>query len=225
MGHTLEENGKWGSWRGWPGKDGIPLHNLSLSLVLILFLASVSHPLASSPPSYSMLSCSLILPLPPADPVLLILFHHSPPSSDILFRSLTLLSPRASHLTPPSRLKAPGCPRPSSPAPNPAPSAIDTPMRATPRQGRCASHNGRRCRDSRGEERRPTDSRVAAGERARGASFARRRDEEGRSRKKSLRTEARRRKRAETEKSRKREREAERKYERGNIEEKRIERE
>lgn len=64
MGHTLEENGKWGSWRGWPGKDGIPPHNLSLSLVFVLFLAAVS----SSPPSYSMLSCSLILPLPPADP-------------------------------------------------------------------------------------------------------------------------------------------------------------
>lgn len=143
--------------------------------------------------------------------LLLILLHHPPPSTDILFRSLTLLSPRASHLTPPSRLKAPGCPRPSSPAPNPAPSAIDTPMRATPRQGRCASHNGRRCRDSRGEERGPTDSRVAAGERTRGFSPARRREKERRSRKKSLRTEARRRKRAETEKSRKRE--AERKYE------------
>ncbi|KYN00631.1 hypothetical protein ALC62_08598 [Cyphomyrmex costatus] len=34
-------------------------------------------------------------------------------------------------------------------------------MRATPRQGRCASHNGRRCRDSRSEERGPTDSRVS----------------------------------------------------------------
>lgn len=168
---------------------------------------------SSSLPSYSMLSCSLILPLPPADPAA----HPPPPSpsflSDILFRSLTLLSPRASRLTPPSRLKAPGCPRPSSPAPNPAPSAIDTPMRATPRQGRCASHNGRRCRDSRGEERGPTDSRVAAGERTTGSSPARRRKRERGSRRKSLRTEVRGRKRAETEKSRKREAERKRKKE------------
>lgn len=146
--------------------------------------------------------------------LLLILLHHPPPSSDILFRSLTLLSPRASRLTPPSWLKVPGsAPRPSSPAPNPAPSAIDTPMRATPRQGRCASHNGRRCRDSRGEERGPTDSRVAAGERTTRSSPARQRKREERSRRKSLRTEARGRKRAETEKSRKRERKVERKRE------------
>jgi len=75
MGHTLEENGKWGSSRGWPGKDGIPPYAFSLSfslslglgfglaLALVLFLAFVS-----SPPLYSMLSCCLILPLPPAGP-------------------------------------------------------------------------------------------------------------------------------------------------------------
>ncbi|KYQ50228.1 hypothetical protein ALC60_10682 [Trachymyrmex zeteki] len=83
-------------------------------------------------------------------------------------------------------------------------------MRATPRQGRCASHNGRRCRDSRGEERGPTDSRVAAGERTKGSSLARRRKRERRSRRKSLRTEARGRKRTEIEKSRKRPRKGQR---------------
>lgn len=141
------------------------LRTISLFLSFSFSFSPPSHPLLPRTRCSPAASSSLFhLPT-----LLLILLHHSPPSSDILFRSLTLLSPRASHLTPLSRLKAPGCPRPSSLTPNPAPSAIDTPMRATPRQGRCASHNGRRCRDSRGEERGPTDSRVAAGERVKGS--------------------------------------------------------
>lgn len=139
------------------------LRTVSLVLSLSFSFSPPSHPPHFSSPSYSMLSCSLILPLPPADPAA------HPPLSPFFLRYLISFSHpslvTASRLTPPCRLKAPGYPRPSSPAPNPAPSAIDTPMRATPRQGRCASHNGRRCRDSRGEERGPTDSRVAAGER------------------------------------------------------------
>lgn len=180
------------------------LRTVSLFLSFLFSFSPPSLIPSFSPPSYSMLSCSLILPLPPADPA-----AHPPPLTPSFLRYLISFShPPSRHgrAASPHRLKAPGCPRPSSPAPNPAPSAIDTPMRGTPRQGRCASHNGRRCRDSRGEERGPTDSRVAAGERARGSSPARRRKRESRLWRKSLRTEARGRKRAETEKSRVRER-------------------
>jgi len=67
MGHTLEENGKWGSWRGWLGKDGIPPHSFSLSFFRSRSLSHFRLIPSFSPPSYSMLSCSLILPLPPAD--------------------------------------------------------------------------------------------------------------------------------------------------------------
>lgn len=145
MGHTLEENGKWGSSRGWPGKDGIPPYAFSLSLSLFL-LVSVS---VSLPPSFSFSPSFHLPPCTRCSPaassflfhlpaLLLILLHHPPPSSDILFRSLTLLSPRA--LPHPTELTE-GALVPLS--------SVDTPMRATPRQGRCASHNGRRYRDSR----------------------------------------------------------------------------
>lgn len=103
MGHTLEENGKWGSWRGWPGKDGIPPYTLRRTL---------SHLRLIPLPLYSMLSCRLILPLPPAGPAA----HPPPPSPSSLRYLISFSHPplarRASRLTPPSRLKAPGCPPP-----------------------------------------------------------------------------------------------------------------
>lgn len=60
MGHTLEENGKWGSWRGWPGKDGIPPHNLSLSF--LFSFSPPSHPLVLS----SLVLDALLQPHPPS---------------------------------------------------------------------------------------------------------------------------------------------------------------
>lgn len=119
--------------------------SLFLSFSFSFSFSPRSHP-SFSPPSYSMLSCSLILlPLPPADPA-----AHPPPLSPSFLRYLIsfshppLATGKPSHPTEPAEgARLPS--RPSSSAPNPAPSAIDTPMRATPRQGRCASHNGRRC--------------------------------------------------------------------------------
>lgn len=114
MGHTLEENGKWGSWRGWPGKDRIPPYALTLLPSFILSLTgmlSFSH-LAPSSSSRTRCSPAASSALFHLLALLLILLHHSPPSTDILFRSLTLLSPWASRLTLPSRVKVPGCPRP-----------------------------------------------------------------------------------------------------------------
>lgn len=96
MGHTLEENGKWGSWRGWPGKDGIPPYALTLPLPLFLFLPSRLPPLSLSQarslsclslPAYTMLSCCLIRPLPPADPA-----AHPPPSFPSYHRYLISFS-------------------------------------------------------------------------------------------------------------------------------------
>lgn len=118
-----------------------------------LFLTSVSSPYPSTRCSPAASYSLFHLPA-----LLLILLRHPPPPSDILFRSLTLLSrdgrepPHPTESTEGARLPSPAAiPR----------SAVDTPMRATPRQGRCAGHNGRRYRDSRGEERGPTDPRVA----------------------------------------------------------------
>lgn len=180
------------------------LRTVSLFLSFLFSFSPPSHPFVLS----SLVLDALLQPHPPSSTCRPCC---SSSSTNPLLPSISyfVLSPSSRHgrAASPHRLKAPGCPRPSSPAPNPAPSAIDTPMRGTPRQGRCASHNGRRCRDSRGEERGPTDSRVAAGERARGSSLARRRKRERGLWRKSLRTEARGRKRAETEKSRVRERE------------------
>lgn len=160
MGHTLEENGKWGSWRGWPGKDGIPPYTLRRTLSHLRF--SPPAPLLDAlllphtPSSTCRLCCSSSSAVPLLPPISY--FVLSPSSRER----------RASRLTPPSRLKAPGCPPPLA-IPR---SAVDTPMRATPRQGRCAGHNGRRYRDSRGEERGPTDPRVAMSERIEGSFSA-----------------------------------------------------
>lgn len=148
MGHTLEENRKWGSWRGWPGKDGIPPYTLSHSLSFARSLARFYLSPPPTPTRCSPAASSFLFHLPA---LLLILLCRPPLPSDILFRSLTLLSHRVSapHPTEPTE----GARLPSPLVPNPARSAVDTPMRDTPRQGRCAGHNGRCYRDGRGKKR------------------------------------------------------------------------
>lgn len=132
---------------GWPGKDGIPLHSLSLSfvLVLLLFLASVSSLVLSS-----LVLDALLQPHPPPSSTCRPCCSSSSTIPLLPPISYFVLSPSSRHgqAVSPHRAGGEGArlpSRPSSSAPNPAPSAIDTPMRATPRQGRCASHNGRRC--------------------------------------------------------------------------------
>ena len=103
MGHTLEENGKWGSWRvagqGWDtsAQSLSFFRSRSPSLSRLGLIPRSLLPRTRCSPAASS---SSLFHLPT---LLLILLHYPPPSSDILFRSLTLLSPRASRLTPPSR--------------------------------------------------------------------------------------------------------------------------
>lgn len=59
MGHTLEENGKWGSWRGWLGKD--------TSVRFLSLTGTVSFSLDSLIPLPRVLD-ALLLPHPPSLP-------------------------------------------------------------------------------------------------------------------------------------------------------------
>lgn len=66
MGHTLEENGKWGSWRGWPGKDGIPPFALTFLFLSFSLTGVLSFLPDSLIPVTPRVLDALLLPHPPS---------------------------------------------------------------------------------------------------------------------------------------------------------------
>lgn len=134
------------------------LSHYSPSLSLTRFY--LISPFPPTPTRCSPAASSFLFHLPA---LLLILLCHPPLPSDILFRSLTLLSHRVSAPHPAEPTE--GARLPSPLVPNTARSAVDTPMRDTPRQGRCAGHNGRCYRDSRGKKRERNDRPASGRER------------------------------------------------------------